>query len=183
MRTNDINTEDIIRGCKANDRLAQENLYRNFYHAMMSICMRYTKSETDALEVLNTGFFKVFKHINRYDAAKATLYTWIRTIIINSCLNFLKIRDKKIPSQALSETPETIILPDIISKMNAAEVLELLKQLPPATKAVFNMYVIDGYTHKEISAMMYISEGTSKWHLSEARKILQQKIKQTRTKE
>ncbi len=148
---------------------------------MMTICLRYTKSQADALEVLNTGFYKVFKNIHQYDAAKAGLYTWIRTIIINSCINFLKIRDKKNPLQPLSEAPETVISPDITSKMNAAEVLELLKYLPPATKAVFNMYLIDGYSHKEISAMMNIKEGTSKWHLSEARKILQQKIKQMRT--
>ena len=183
MTNNDTDIKEIIDGCKANDRLAQEKLYRSFYAAMMNICLRYAKNETDALEVLNTGFYKVFKNIHRYDAAKASLYTWIRTIIINSCLNFLKIRDKKIPSQGLSETAETSLLPDIISKMNTDEVLNLLKQLPPATKAVFNMYIIDGFTHNEIGAMMNISEGTSKWHLSEARRILKQKITQLRDKE
>src|SRR5258705_5493313 len=86
------NIDTIISGCKKDNRKAQEQLYRSYYRAMMNLCLRYTKNETDALEVLNTGFYKVYKNINRFDAGKASLYTWIRTIIINSCLDLLKTR-------------------------------------------------------------------------------------------
>ncbi|MEJ7627801.1 MAG: sigma-70 family RNA polymerase sigma factor [Ferruginibacter sp.] len=88
----DINT--IIHGCKDNNRKAQEQLYRNFYKAMMNICLRYTKNEEDAVEVLNNGFLKVFKNIKRYEPARGSLYTWVRTILINSCLDFIKVKNR-----------------------------------------------------------------------------------------
>ena len=81
---------NIIRGCKQNDRKAQEALYKAYYKAMVTICLRYTKDEEDAVEVLNNGFLKVFQNIQRYDPAQASLYTWIRTIVVNSCLDFIR---------------------------------------------------------------------------------------------
>ena len=97
----DINS--IISGCRQHDRKAQELLYRNFYRVMMTICVRYTKNEADALEVLNTGFYKVYRNIDKYDGQKATLYTWIRTIVINSCLNFIKARESRSAWQTLDQ--------------------------------------------------------------------------------
>ena len=142
----------------------------------MNLCLRYTKNENDAMEVLNTGFYKVFKSINRYDVRLGSLYTWIRTIIVNSCLDFIKKKESRFATQELSGEEQVYIAPEAITKMNAAALLTLIRQLPPATQAVFNLYVIDGYTHKEIALLLKISEGTSKWHLSEARKLMQQLI-------
>ena len=88
--------EEIIAGCIKGERKAQEQLYKNYYEAMVSLCMRYTKNEQDAVEVLNSGFLKVFINIHRYEPGKASLYTWIRTIVINSSLDFLKLKEKKI---------------------------------------------------------------------------------------
>lgn len=136
--------------------------------------MRYTKNEEDAVEVLNNGFLKVFNNIHRYERGKASLYTWIRTIIINSCLDFIKSRQNKEPYKELDETVH--IPSDVISKIKADELLHLIRRLPPVTQAVFNLYVIEGYGHKEIGQLLNISEGTSKWHLSEARKSLQKMI-------
>ena len=170
----------IITGCKANHRLSQEKLYRNFYRVMMMLCLRYTKNETDALDVLNTGFYKVYKNIGSYDPRKGELYTWIRTIIINSCLDFIK---RKVTEQSWQEldTAETVDMPpEVFIKMSATEILDLVRQLPPSTQGVFNLYVMDGYSHKEIAQMLRISEGTSKWHLSEARKLLQKSITDAR---
>jgi len=172
------NINELIDGCKADDRKAQEKLYRNYYRAMMSLCLRYTKNEDDALEVLNTGFLKIFRSIHRYDAAKAGLFTWMRTIIVNSCLDFVKSKQLQSQTGELNDTIEVEIQPDAISKMKTSELLRLVRELPPATQAVFNLYVTEGYNHKEIGKLMSISEGTSKWHLSEARKILQQKIRE-----
>ena len=178
MAEENENINELIAGCKADDRKAQEKLYRNYYRAMMLLCLRYTKNEEDALEVLNTGFLKIFRSIHRYDAVKATLFTWMRTIIVNSCLDFVKSRQLQSQTGELNDTIEVVIQPDVISKMKAGELLRLVRELPPATLAVFNLYVTEGYNHKEIGKLMGISEGTSKWHLSDARKILQQKIRE-----
>jgi RNA polymerase sigma factor (sigma-70 family) len=168
--------EAIISGCRKGSRKAQEQLYKSFYRAMITLCLRYTKNEEDAVEVLNNGFLKVFRNIQRYDPAQATLYTWIRTVVINSCLDFIKSKQKVVAHKELTSTEDVHVPAEVISKMKATELLALIRQLPPATAAVFNLYVIDGYNHKEIAAMLGISEGTSKWHLSEGRKGLQKMI-------
>lgn len=169
--------DTIISGCKQHDRRAQELLYRSFFRVMMAICVRYTKNEADAVEVLNTAFYKVYKHIDRYDGRQATIYTWIRTIVINSCLSFIKARASAAAWKELDQAASVYLLPDVFSKLSSAEILLLVRQLPPATQAVFNLFVMEGFSHKEIAEMLTISEGTSKWHLSEARRILQALIK------
>jgi RNA polymerase sigma factor (sigma-70 family) len=168
--------EQIIEGCKKQDRKAQEQLYRNYYRAMVTLCLRYTKNEADAMEVLNTGFYKVYKNIGRYDARKASFYTWIRTIIINSCLDFIKVKANTIIREELDQAAAVDLPPDVFIKMSATDILQLVRQLPPATQGVFNLYVMEGYNHREIAGLLGISDGTSKWHLSEARRILQQLI-------
>lgn len=169
--------KDIIAGCIKGERKAQEQLYKNYYEAMMSLCMRYTKKEEDAVEALNNGFLKVLMNIQRYDPGKATLYTWVRTIVINCCIDFLKIKERNAGHKELDETTEIQVDAEAINRMKADEVLHLVRQLPPATQVVFNLYSIDGYNHKEIATLLSISAGTSKWHLSEARKTLQQMIR------
>lgn len=169
--------KNIIEGCIKGERKAQEQLYKNYYEAMVALCMRYTKNENDAVEVLNNGFLKVLMNIQRYEPGKATLYTWIRTIVINSCIDFLKIKGRSIEHKELNETTAMQVDAEAISRMRADEVLHLIRQLPPATQVVFNLYNIDGYNHNEIAMLLNISAGTSKWHLSEARKNLQQMIR------
>ena len=176
MTSEKINIDDIIIGCKTGNRQAQEKLYRNFYRVMMSLCLRYTKNETDAMDVLNTGFYKVFKNIQKYEPSQASLYTWMRTIIINSCLDHIKSRQKITQHEELTHDIDVQINPEVISKMKSAYLLHLIKTLPSATQTVFNLFIMEGYSHREIASLLGISEGTSKWHLSEARKILQKMI-------
>jgi RNA polymerase sigma factor (sigma-70 family) len=166
----------MIDGCKKDDRKAQEQLYRSYYRGMMTLCLRYTKNEIDAMEALNSGFYKVYKSIHRFDMAKASLYTWIRTIIIHSCLDFIKAKQTLSVAGELEQAANIHVPPAAISSMSAVEILKLVRELPPATQAVFNLYVMEGYNHNEIATLMKISTGTSKWHLSEARKKLQKKI-------
>ena len=151
-------------------------MYRNYYGAMMSLCLRYTKNESDALDVLNTGFLKVFQNIQRYDSGKGSLYTWIRTVVVRCCLDFIKQKEKEEAHREIEEAVDIQTEADAISQLEAAQLLHLVRQLTPSTQAVFNLYVIEGYNHKEIGQLLTISEGTSKWHLSEARKKLQQMI-------
>jgi RNA polymerase sigma factor (sigma-70 family) len=169
----------IIEGCIKADRKAQEQLYRGFYKVMMNICLRYTHNEQDALAILNMGFYKVFKNIKTFDASKATLYTWVRTIVINCCIDHIKFSRKKIVAAELSEAENVFIEPSIIESIQQGALLELIRQLPPASQAVFNLYIMEGYGHKEIGTLLGISEGTSKWHLNDSRKKLQKLIEQS----
>lgn len=173
MFNGDENIEEIINGCRNKDRKAQELLYRSYFRAMMTLCVRYTRNETDAMDVLNTGFYKVFKNIEKYDSKKAALYTWMRTIIINSCLSFIKSNTTRADWKELDQGIDISIEPAVFTKMSSADILQLVRQLPPSTQAVFNLYVMEGYSHKEIGSLLGISDNTSKWHLCEARRILQ----------
>jgi RNA polymerase sigma factor (sigma-70 family) len=138
--------------------------------------MRYTKDESDAVEVLNTGFLKVFNNISKFDDSKASLYTWISTIVVNSCLDFVKSKATRPQYSTLDGNIEVEIPAEVVSKIRTHELLKLVRSLPPATQAVFNLYALEGYQHKDISKLLGISEGTSKWHLSEAKKSLQQML-------
>lgn len=171
----DIDT--IIEGCKNNNLLAQEKLYRSFYRVMMNLCLRYTKNEFDALEVLNTGFYKVYKNIEKYNAVKGSLNAWISTIIINSCLDFIKSQKNVFKAEGLQQVAIVQEQPVVFTNISTTEILHMLQKLPPATQAVFNLYIIEGYNHAEIGKMLGISDGTSKWHLSDARKRMQKMIK------
>jgi RNA polymerase sigma factor (sigma-70 family) len=169
-----VEQDEVISGCIQSNRRCQELLYKQFYGPMMALCIRYTKNEEDALEVLHNGFLKVYKHMATYDAGKASLYTWIKTIVVNSAIDFIRSNQKFKNKVELKPVHEIGIDNVAISRMSAAELLEQVRSLPQATQTVFNLYVIEGYNHREIGELLGISEGTSKWHLSEARRQLKQ---------
>jgi len=137
--------------------------------------MRYAIDEHEAADILGHAFVKMFRSIHSFDVSKGNFHGWLKKIIINESLDHIKQRSR-FSSLELGVAEEPFVDNSIIEKTDAAAILRLIKQLPPATHAVFVLYAIDGYTHKEIAAQLSISEGTSKWHLSEARKILQQKL-------
>jgi len=140
---------------------------------MMALCVRYAKDKNDALEILNDGYLKVFKNMGQYDAARASLYTWMRRIIINTAIDFLRKKQVYYNMDVLPDAhEETGIENEALQKMSGVELLKAIRQLPPTTGTVFNLYVIDGFSHREIAGLLPISEGTSRWHLSEARRQL-----------
>jgi RNA polymerase sigma factor (sigma-70 family) len=141
----------------------------------MTIAMRYARDEHDAADIMSHAFVKMFRSLSSFDAAKGSLHAWVKKIIINEALDHIKQRSR-FSHQELTEAEEPYINNEVIEKTDAVEILQLIKQLPPATHAVFVLYAVDGYAHKEIAAQLKISEGTSKWHLSEARKLLQKKL-------
>jgi RNA polymerase sigma factor (sigma-70 family) len=169
----------VLEACMTNDRKAQELLYKQFYGPMMVLCMRYTRNEEDAIEVLHNGFLKVFKHLGTYDTSKGSLYTWIKTIVVNSAIDFIRSKQKFGTTIELTEVHEASMDNEAIQRMSATELLQLVRRLPNATQTVFNLYVVEGYNHREVGELLGISEGTSKWHLSEARRQLQQLLLQT----
>lgn len=166
----------IIDGCRENDPRAQSQLYRQMYEFAMQIAMRYSRDEDDAANIVTLAFVKMFKSILSFDASKGSIHNWLKTIIIHEAVDFIKSWKK---GNIIEDTEEAVVLMrdnGLIEKLTASELLELIRALPEATLAVFNLYVMEGYNHKEIASMIGISEGTSKWHLSNARKKLQEKI-------
>jgi RNA polymerase sigma-70 factor (ECF subfamily) len=141
----------------------------------MSVAQRYARDDMDAKDILSHSFVKVFRSIKAFNSEKGSFYAWLKKIISNEALDHIKQRSRFNPLE-LDKADEPHIESEVIEQMNEGLVLALVKQLPAATHAVFIMYVVDGYAHKEIAEKLGISEGTSKWHLSEARKILQTKI-------
>lgn len=150
-------------------------MYRQCYGFAMAIAMRYAVDENEAADILSHAFVKMFRSIASFDATKGNFHGWLKKIVINESLDHIKQRSRFV-SLETQVVEEPFVNNSIIEKTDAAVILQLIRQLPRATHAVFVLYAIDGYTHREIAAHLGISEGTSKWHLSEARKILQQKI-------
>ncbi|MFL5741532.1 MAG: RNA polymerase sigma factor [Flavisolibacter sp.] len=172
-----LSQDDLIKGCTLNDRRAQELLYKHYCQSMLAICISYSKNEADAVEILQDGFLKIFQQIQRYDSSKSSLYTWMRTIMVRTAIDFLR-KSKQAPHAIeWEEQHDPAIDADALQQMSAQEILHLLHQLPETTRAVFNLYITEGYSHREVGELLAISEGTSKWHLSEARKYLMDSLK------
>jgi RNA polymerase sigma factor (sigma-70 family) len=172
----EANIQDMLDGSLANKRKAQEALFRHFYGFAMNLALRYSRDEMDAADIVSHAFVKIFKSIHSFDSNKGSLHGWIKKIIVNEGLDHIKSRTRFSENVELETVPEPHINSSIIEQMGADEIMEIVKKLPPATHAVFVMYAVDGYNHREIAEQLNISEGTSKWHLSEARKFLQQQL-------
>jgi RNA polymerase sigma factor (sigma-70 family) len=176
MQAVERDTETMLDGCLANKRKAQEALYRQFYGFAMTIALRYSRDEHDAADIMSQAFVKIFKSIHSYDASKGSLHAWIKRIVVNEGLDHIKARSRFSKDLELETVPEPPVNNTVLQEMGAEEIMNLVKRLPPATHAVFVLYAVEGYNHREIAEHLQISEGTSKWHLSEARKTLQKQI-------
>lgn len=167
-----LSEQDLIKGCILNDRRMQELLYKQYCSSMMVLCNSYAKNEEDAIEVLQDGFLKIFQQINKYDANISSLYTWMRTVMIRTAIDFLRKQNKKSVSIEWKDEYDPAIEAEALQRMSAQQIQCMLQHLPATTRMVFNLYITEGYNHKEIGELLLISEGTSRWHLSEARKYL-----------
>lgn len=167
---------EMLAGSLANKRKAQEMLFRSFYGFAMNVALRYSRDEMDAADIVSHAFVKIFKSLHSFDSSRGSLHAWIKKIVVNEGLDHFKSRTRYSENLELETVPEPEINNSILEQMGADEIMELVKKLPPATHAVFIMYAVEGFNHREIAAKLNISEGTSKWHLSEARKTLQQQL-------
>jgi RNA polymerase sigma factor (sigma-70 family) len=172
--------EIIVKGCREGRRTAQKQLYERYVSTMLAICLRYSKSRDEAEDLLQEGFLKIFQNINTY-RKKGSLEGWIKRIMINHALNQYK-KNRKIP---FAEDVETINESEILSVHDETEHIEpvppetllvMIQSLPEGYRMVFNLYVFEGYSHKEIAEAMNFSENTSKTQLMKARRHLQNKI-------
>jgi RNA polymerase sigma-70 factor (ECF subfamily) len=165
---------ELVDQCKKGKRASQKALYELYCQKMMVVCMRYAKSIGEAEDILQEGFIKVFHHIKNF-RSEATLSTWITRIMINTALNANR---KKVYLYPMVDVVDVKIqvTDSGIDQLHFNELLEMIQNLPTGCQAVFNMYAIDGYGHKEIAEELGISEGTSKSQYARARQLLQRMI-------
>ena len=170
-----LSDKDIINGCIDNDRKCQELLYRQHFAKMMSMCMRYASDENEAMTILNDGFLRVFKKIHTFQY-RGSFEGWIRRLVFNSLSDHFKKKSKQLKFIELGDW-EKPTESGPMDKLYEADILQLIEKVPNASADVFILYAIHGYAHKEIAEIQGISIGTSKWHLSNAKKVLQELIK------
>ncbi len=166
--------EQLIQGCIRNERGAQEKIYRLFYPRMMSLVKRYIDHEEQAEEIMNNGYLRAFQKISQY-TFQGSFEGWLRKIIFHAVADYVK-QNTRYTSKIVLIEKDQYVNKNQADKLYYDQLLQLVQGLPDATRTVFNMFVMDGFTHKEIGNLLGISEGTSKWHLSEGRKILKEKI-------
>lgn len=177
----DIQSE-LIQACIKRERKAEYELYKITFSYLMSICIRYTRNQDKAKEVLNMGFLKILNNLKKYDSA-APFKPWIRRIMINTLIN--EYKKEKIHTQNIQyveqyyETDEFSEFNQAVTRIDAQQVYHFIEQLPPATQQVFNLYFIDGYKHREIADLLEITEGTSKWHLNSAKEKLKTMLRES----
>lgn len=160
--------QSLVRGCLSKDRESQKLLYRHFYGYAMSVCLRFASSTDDALEILNDGFMKVFNKTDKYNPKKS-FKGWLRRIMINTALDHYRKNLKHSYHAKLNGNEPVFTHESVMDKLSYEEIIALIQKLSPAYRAVFNLYVIDGYRHDEIARILHISVGTSKSNLSKAR--------------
>lgn len=167
--------KEIIEGCLANKASAQEDLYNLYSRRMMSVCLRYTKSRFEAEDIFHEAFVKVFKNISYWKGG--SFEGWVRRIFVNTAINHYHKNKKFFDHVDASEAEFNIpSLDDAISHISTQELLQLINKLPEGYRLIFNLYAIEGYSHKEIASMLNIAEGTSKSQLSKAKIFLKNLI-------
>lgn len=175
-----MNELQIIAGCKGKQRDAQRKLYEKYSRTMYSICLRYCTDAFTAQDLLQDGFIKVFAHIDSFQN-KGSFEGWLKRIFINQALE--NLRKKKAIIQTADDVQN---LPDVVDdstedgdiyKISETELLKMVQELPRGYAAVFNLYAIEEYSHKEIAEMLDISEGTSRSQYVRARQLLQERVK------
>lgn len=172
---------NILRACADGDRRAQNELYRLCYSPLMAVCMRYKKDRDDAAAMLNVGFLKILQNIHKYESS-TPFVAWIKRIMINTLIDDYRKgkKDSVIEHRDFSERQTDIDGIDFNladKQFDADQIRNIINELPQMTLKVFNLYAIDGYSHKEIGEMLGMSDGTSKWHLSNARQKIKEKLK------
>lgn len=172
-----VSETDLIKECIAGNRKMQELLYNRYSAKMYAVCLRYSGNSEDAQDLLQEGFVKIFLNLNKY-RGEGSFEGWIRRIFVNTAIEYFRRQHKITP---VSETQENTFEDkdwNTLNIMGERDIINIVQRLSPGYRQVFNMYVIEGYSHKEIADILGISEGTSKSQLARA-KILLKKIIET----
>lgn len=160
--------KDFISALSRQERWAQQQFYEQHYGKMMGICLRYAGSRDEALDLLHEGFIKAFQNINRYKPG-TSLIAWLRTIMVNTCIDYYRKNMRRRTEDIDAVYSVSDDQPDVLSHLTEKEILAAVQELSPAYRAVFNLYVVEGYSHKEIGEALDITESTSRSNLVKAR--------------
>ena len=167
---------EVLEGCKKGKNNAQRSLFDFYYNAMLNVCTRYVKEQMEAEDLLSQGFTKVFKNIDRFQYEhEYGLQAWIKKIMINECLMFLRKRNNfyLVP---LTEADEIVIEDIHLEHIDANYIYQNIAELPVGYRTVLNLYVIEGYSHAEIGVLLNIKEATSRSQLNKAKEALKHKL-------
>jgi RNA polymerase sigma factor (sigma-70 family) len=168
--------EDLINRCLSNEARAQEDFYKRFAPKMYGVCMRFAKNQMEADDILQEGFIKVFTNLKSF-RNEGSLEGWVRKTIVNTAINLYK---KNLKHQKDTDIEQAEVVQNFeqssLDKISVQELMDIIRDLPTGYRVVFNLNVIEGYSHKEISQLLEISENTSKSQLSRARQALQKKL-------
>lgn len=171
------NEQDFIQACVRKERWAQQKLYEDHYGLLMAICLRYAKDKDQAMDILHEGFIKIFRSIKKYKPG-TSLTAWMKRIMVNTAIDYYR----KMVRRRTEDISEAYDLssdnPDALSMMSSKEILEAVQTLTPAYRLVFNLYIIEGYSHREIAQELDITESTSRSNLVKARSKLRTYIKE-----
>lgn len=176
-------SKEILDGCLANNRQSQKMLYEQYFSYLMGVCYRYLQDVNEARFLVNEGFFKILTRLEKYDQ-RIPFEIWIRRVMVNTIIDHFRKNARRKQMVVLQDDTKhnsTTTAGDMNYAEAEAEAEHLqlmLKQVPEVSRKVFNLFAIDGYSHKEIAELMQITEGTSKWHVSSARSVLRGLLKQ-----
>lgn len=165
--------EMLLQGCLNNDATAQQELYFRYSPKMLSVCYRYAKAREDAEDMLQEGFIKVFRQIDKYEN-RGSLEGWILRIIVHTCINHLKKNKKFNDHVDLAYAGNVVVREDNIPAiLQAKQIVECIRALPIGYRTVLNLYAIEGYSHKEIASLLDIEESTSRSQYTRAKSMLE----------
>lgn len=171
-----LSLAELIEGTRKGNRKSQELLYKMFASKMLGVCARYAKDTFEAEDMLQVGFIKVFDKIGDFKS-EGSFEGWVRRIMVNTSIEFYRKNARMFPVTELDKAPESAVEENQLSRLNMNDLLAAIRRLSPGYRMIFNMYAIEGYSHKEIAKELGINEGTSKSQLARARAILQDYIK------
>jgi RNA polymerase sigma-70 factor (ECF subfamily) len=171
-----LSLEEILDGCLKKRPSAQEQLYERFYGFSKSIALRYASSSDEVQEMMNDGFLKIFAKLNLYDQ-NLSFEAWFKTVMVRTCIDYYRKNHSRVAMVDIDELHYLSYDDHLLEKLSAEEILDLMKHLPPSYRAVFSLFIVEGYSHAEIAKMLGINEGTSRSNLSKARLKMQEMIK------
>lgn len=171
--------QEWVCACRKGNAWAQRKLFKHFYSTAMQICMRYAGSSDEAADMLNEGFLKVFSNLDKYEST-GSFEAWLKRVVSNAALDYRRRYVQQVELVELDGLQEVQIadysMNDAVSNISSRELIGLIQTLPPVTRTVFNMFVFEGYSHREIAEEMGITENTSAWHVNSARSKLKELI-------
>ncbi len=175
--TTTVSDDDLIRQCTKGDRIAQKQLYDRFASRMLGVCLRYAQDYQAAEDILQEGFIKAFRHIERF-RFEGSFEGWLRKIMVNTAIEVHRRKNLLYPIVDVDNNDVELFDENALEKLAADDLLQMIASLSPGYRTVFSLYAIEGFSHKEIAEQLNISEGTSKSQLARARYILIEMVEQ-----